>query len=219
MDTDAFYAPGEAERRSALGFRGDDFVVGMVASFRQEKSFCDLFEAARLARLRVPNLNLVSVGDGPMFDHYLKRHGAATQGAESDFAGAVRDVKPYLHAMDFPCLIPGSNEGFSNSALEKLATGLPLVVTDVGGNAEAVSHGLNGLVIAPGEPSALADALVTVHGNPELRRETGRQSRRGEEERFSLDRMWRNHVECYRSLLGTPDSRGCDSRSDAEVVV
>ncbi len=97
-------------------------------------------------------------------------------------------------------MIPGSNEGFSNAVLEKMATGLPLVVTDVGGNAEAVSDGCNGLVIPPRDASALANALVALHASDAMRRAMGRESRRLAEEQFSLERMWRAHIELYRSL-------------------
>ena len=54
------------------------------------------------------------------------------------FAGQVADVRPYLRALDVACLVPGGNEGFFNSIIEKMAMGLPLVVSDVVGNAEAV---------------------------------------------------------------------------------
>ncbi len=116
------------------------------------------------------------------------------------FVGAVRDVHAYLHAMDVACLIPGANEGFSNAVLEKMATGLPLVVTDVGGNAEAVSHGCNGFVIPPKDVRALVEALTTLHANAAMRRVMGRESRRLVEKQFSLERMWRAHIELYRAL-------------------
>ena len=60
------------------------------------------------------------------------------------FAGEVTDVRPWLWAMDVGCLTPGSNEGFSNAVIEQMATGLPMIVTDVGGNAEAVADGKTG---------------------------------------------------------------------------
>ena len=80
------------------------------------------------------------------------------------------------------------------------ATGLPLIVSDVGGNAEAVIDGRNGIVIPPNDADALARALVAMHDDPFRRRAMGCESRRLVEEQFSIERMWRSHEELYRLL-------------------
>lgn len=203
VDTEVFRPPTDDEVRRArntLGLADEDFVVGMVANFRPEKTHDALFAATLEARRQIPRLKLLLVGDGPLFERYRAQYGHPGSAVDALFVGAVRDVHAYLHAMDVACLIPGSNEGFSNAVLEDMASGLPLVVSDVGGNAEAVSDGCNGFVIPPGDVGALARALVALHENAGMRREMGRQSRRLVEQQFSLERMWRAHVELYRSL-------------------
>ena len=203
VDSEVFRPPAEDEirrSREALGLAAEDFVVGMVANFRPEKNHDVLFAAALEAGRRIPRLKLLLVGDGPLCAHYRALYGDPSSGIDAVFAGAVQDVHACLHAVDVACLIPGSNEGFSNAVLEKMATGLPLVVTDVGGNAEAVSHGCNGFVIPPKDVGALVEALTTLHADAAMRREMGRESRRLVEEQFSLERMWRAHIELYRSL-------------------
>ncbi len=203
VDTDVFRPPTDDEVRRArktLGLAADDFVVGMVANFRPEKNHDVLFDAALEAARQIPRLKILLVGDGPLCEQYRAQYGHPSSGVDARFAGAVEDVPACLHALDVGCLIPGSNEGFSNAVLEKMATGLPLVVTDVGGNAEAVSDGCNGLVIPPRDASALANALVALHASDAMRRAMGRESRRLAEEQFSLERMWRAHIELYRSL-------------------
>jgi glycosyltransferase involved in cell wall biosynthesis len=106
--------------------------------------------------------------------------------------------------MDVGCLTPGSNEGFSNAVIEQMATGLPMIVTDVGGNAEAVAQGESGYVIAPGASAALAQALRRLYQDAPLRAAMGRAARARAEERFSLDEMCARHAQLYRALLEPP---------------
>ena len=103
--------------------------------------------------------------------------------------------------MDVGCLTPGANEGFSNAVIEQMAAGLPMVVTDVGGNAEAVLDGENGLVIAPNDPVALRNALVSMFSDPARRAEWGRASRQRAEQCFSLASMCSEHAGLYRALV------------------
>jgi glycosyltransferase involved in cell wall biosynthesis len=203
VDTEVFRPPGalEASRaRQAAGFTEGDFVVGMVANFRPEKSHDVLFAGALEARRRIPELRLLLVGGGPLLERYRERYGHPASGIDAVFVGVAQNVQPYLHSMDVACLVPGSNEGFSNAVLEKMAAGLPLVVTDVGGNVEAVVDGRNGIVIPPNDAGALARAIVAMHADRDRRQAMGRESRRLAEERFSLERMWRSHEDLYRSL-------------------
>ena len=101
------------------------------------------------------------------------------------------------------CLTPGSNEGFSNAVVEQMAVGLPMIVTDVGGNAEAVVDGENGRVIPPQDATSFSSALIDLHGNPARAAVMGRASRTRVEERFSLERMCAEHVRLYRSLCAS----------------
>lgn len=203
VDIEVFRPPAAAEMacaKEALGFGNRDFVVGMVANFRPEKNHDVLFAGALEAKRKIPGLKLLLVGGGPLFEHYKTRYGHPSSGVGAVFSGPSKRIQQYLHAMDVACLIPGANEGFSNAVLEKMATGLPLVVSDIGGNAEAVINGRNGIVIPPNDHCALARALVVMHADPVKRRAMGRDSRRLVEEQFSLDRMWHSYEELYHSL-------------------
>jgi glycosyltransferase involved in cell wall biosynthesis len=85
--------------------------------------------------------------------------------------------------------------------LEKMAMGLPMIVTDVGGNAEAVIDGENGIVIPPADADAFCAALIGLHADAQRRLAMGRRSRQLVEERYSLQDMCRNHEMLYRSLM------------------
>lgn len=204
VDSEIFRPPEPQEAASArqsLGLAPSDFVVGMVANFRPEKNHEALFAGALKAKPSIPELKLLLIGGGPLFEHYSARYGHPASGdLDAIFTGSVHDVQRYLYAMDVACLIPKANEGFSNAVLEKMATGLPLIVSDIGGNAEAVTDGQNGFVIPPNDIGALRQALVSLHADPFERSNMGRESRRRVEQEFSLELMWRSHEKLYHSL-------------------
>ena len=187
-----------AAAKRCLGFGPDDFVVGMVAGFRPEKNHEMFFEGAARVREKIPNLKLLAVGGGPLLEKFRQRY--AEQGDWVKFTGDARDVVSALHAMEVGCLLPSMNEGFSNAVVEKMATGLPVIVTDVGGNAEAVINGENGYVIRPLDTAEFARALTDLHADAGRRAAMGRRSRELVEQKFSLEQMCRRHESLYREL-------------------
>jgi glycosyltransferase involved in cell wall biosynthesis len=103
------------------------------------------------------------------------------------------------------------NEGFANAALEGMSTGLPVVVSDAGGNPEVVDHQVTGLVFRRGDPEALASAVVRICKDPELARSMGRAGRERVTAIFGVDHLVRRHEEMYSDLVsGGPLKRGWD---------
>jgi glycosyltransferase involved in cell wall biosynthesis len=203
VDIARFTVPSAQQRRDArthLGFAADDFVVGMVAGFRPEKNHEVFFAGLLQAAPSIPSLKVLALGAGPLLGQFRERIAQTVLAARTVFTGDVSEVVPFLWAMDVGCLTSGSNEGFSNAIVEQMAVGLPVIVTDVGGNAEAVVDGENGRVIRPRDAAALAWALIDLHGNPARVAAMGHASRTRVEERFSLERMCAEHVRLYRCL-------------------
>jgi len=189
-----------AEARKHFGFAETDFVVGMVAAFRAEKNHDVFFDGLSRAASEIPSLRVLAVGAGPLLTHFRDRVSGAPLGDRTLFTGEVSEVLPCLWSMDVGCLTPGSNEGFSNAVIEQMAAGLPMVVTNVGGNGEAVVNGGNGFVVPPFDAEALSKALIEVHGDPVRAAAMGRASRQRAVERFSLERMCSEHGRLYLSL-------------------
>jgi glycosyltransferase involved in cell wall biosynthesis len=92
-------------------------------------------------------------------------------------------------------------EGFSNAVLEAMALGLPMIVTDVGGNAEAVNHHETGIVVPPADRNELARAIVTLAHNASLRSRYGAAGRQRVSADFGVDPMLIEHERLYRVLL------------------
>jgi len=208
VDAVRFQPPSAEQRRAArerLGFTDEDFVVGIVAGFRAEKNHDVFFEGVSRVASSLPALKVLAVGGGELFAHFRERVAATAVGARTLFAGDVPDVLPFLWAMDVGCLTPGSNEGFSNAVLEQMATGLPMIVSDVGGNPEAVADGQTGFVIPPRDAVALGKALVLMHEDAAQRSAMGRASRARVEAQFSLVHMCAEHARLY-TVLCRPDA-------------
>jgi glycosyltransferase involved in cell wall biosynthesis len=190
-----------AAAKARLGFAAEDFVVGCVAGFRPEKNHDVFFDGVARVATAIPSLRVLAVGGGPLLEHYRTQIARSELGPRTLFTGDLPDVVGALWAMDVGCLTPGGNEGFSNAVVEQMAVGLPMIVTDVGGNAEAVAHGVNGWVIPPNDAAALARALLELHADSERRAAMARASRTRAANRFSLERMCQEHARLYVSLL------------------
>jgi glycosyltransferase involved in cell wall biosynthesis len=200
-----WFAPPTAEQRTQarerLGFTGEDFVVGMIARFRPEKGHDILLTGALCAAAGIPSLRILAIGGGPLLESLRSRFRRECDSRRIQLLDDVTDVRTHLYAMDVGCLLPTGNEGFSNSILEKMAVGLPLIVTRVGGNSEAVIDGENGLVIPPRDVAAFQRALVTLHSDPARRLSMGQRSRQMVEQKFTVERMCREHAALYSSLM------------------
>jgi glycosyltransferase involved in cell wall biosynthesis len=203
VDSERFAVPSAAQRaeaRARLGLAADEFVVGMVAGFRPEKNHEVFFDGLLQALPGISTLKVLAVGGGPLLGQWRERIAHSELGPRTTFAGSVADVLPYLWAMDVGCLTPGSNEGFSNAVIEQMAVGLPMIVSDVGGNAEAVIDGKTGCVIPPRDSAKLRDALTALYRDRARAESMGRAARIRVQERFSLQRMCAEHERLYLSL-------------------
>jgi L-malate glycosyltransferase len=184
------------EARRLLGVADGEILVGNISCMRPVKAVDQFVEAARIALQTDPTLRFVIVGDGtemPAIRAQVGRHGIEDR---VRLAGAQEDVLPYLAAMDIGVL-SSLGEGFSNSLLEYMASGLAVVATDVGGNREAL--GETGILVPPGNPAALADSILQLR-DLELRDRLGREARI-RVERFSLEQAEQRMEEIYSELL------------------
>jgi glycosyltransferase involved in cell wall biosynthesis len=116
-------------------------------------------------------------------------------------AGARDDVPALMAAMDL-FVLPSLAEGISNTILEAMACGLPVVATRVGGNAELVVEGRTGALVERANPAAMAAALAGYVHDPERRREHGAAARQRIEEGFSLAGMVARYTDLYDELSG-----------------
>ena len=185
--------------RSELGIPPNAFVVGSVAHFRPEKGYQYFFEAARKIRPMVSALKVLCVGVIPPERTEKMVRDEANLGEDVLLPGYVKNVTDYLSIMDVACLTPYANEGFSNALLEQMALGRAVVATDVGGNAEAIEHGVSGFIVPPRDANAMAEALLRLYRDPSLRQAMGMQARARVEKHFTISKMINELEQFYLS--------------------
>lgn len=171
VDLQRFTPPYDDDRdrmRRALGIRPDAFVMGSVGSLTPIKRYDVLLDATARTARSLGNLHLVVVGDGPLREKLQSQAGSAGIEDIVTFTGMREDIPDLLACMDV-YICSSESEGMSNALLEASAAGLPCIATDVGDNALLVRDGVEGLIIRPGSPMLLADAITQL-----ARAETGR---------------------------------------------
>jgi len=197
-------APDAAARRAAtraeLGLDDTAVVVVCVANLRREKGHDVLLAAAARLRADHPESPVVVLlaGQGPLADELAATHERLGLGGTVRLLGERRDVLDVLAAADVFCLA-SRHEGLPVALMEALAVGLPVVATCVGGVPELVTDGVEGRLVPPDEPAALADALAAVAGDVQAREAMATAAaRRGET--VGMGPAARRLTERYREL-------------------
>ena len=159
--------------------------VGRLTSLKGMSVLLDAMVAIRDA---VPRVELVVIGDGPdrdAFEAHARRLGIDSS---VSFRGvrSPQEVADALASTDV-FVLPSFAEGVPVSLMEALAAGVPVVSTPVGGVTELVEHGVNGMLVRPADPDALASAVTELLGDPDRRREMGAAGRRAVAADFDAD--------------------------------
>jgi glycosyltransferase involved in cell wall biosynthesis len=199
VDGEAFSPEvSEAGIRARLGVPDGSVLILAIGRLVEKKGFRHLIDAAA----GVAGAHVVIAGDGDLRAELAAR--AHARGAAVTFCGALdRDsVRAALAAADIvavPSVVDsaGNVDGLPNTLLEALAAARAVVASRVAGIPDVVTHGVNGLLVAPGDPRALAAALAELAASAELRRRLGSEARRLALSRLSWDDGARSFEECY----------------------
>jgi glycosyltransferase involved in cell wall biosynthesis len=204
---DAAAGPGI---RDELGIPPGAPVVGAVCRLHPVKRLGDLLEAAALLAPRHPEARVVIVGPltgSPVFEacaRELRRLAARLGlGRRVILTGARTDV-PRILAELTVSVLPSESEGLSNTLLESMAAGVPVVATAVGGTPEVVEDGISGLLVPPADPASLAAAIGCLLEAPRMAAAIGAAGRRRVADRFGLERMVEATTRLYQRLLARP---------------
>lgn len=176
--------------------------IVMVACLREEKRIDVLVAAAPRVLARHPDAGFTIVGDGPCRAKLVSLVDDARLADHVTFLGHRDDVPDVLAQADV-LVLPSQSEAFPNAIIEGMAAGLPVVATRVGGIPELVVEGQTGRLVPPGDPAALAGALIDVLDSPGRAAAWGREGRAIVERTYSFDRM----VEQLETLYETEMER------------
>ncbi len=194
-----------ADHNAAREHSDDRPLVLAVGNIRHVKGHDILIQAAARVLERLPYVRFAIAGEvleTAYFDQLQAQIEHEGMGASTQFLGGVRDLSATLQKADI-LVLPSRSEGFSNALIEAMAYGLPVVATAVGGNAEAVDHGVTGLLVPVEDVKALADALLVLLMAPALAKQMGTAGQLRWREEFTAAAMMQKTVTTYRTVLGT----------------
>lgn len=206
VDTDRFHPVGPDHSLPGSPFaRSDHWVVGTVGRMQTVKDQPMLVRAFVRALQIDPALRtrirLAMIGDGPLRAECEQLLAAAGASNFAWLPGERHDIPEIMGGLD--CFVlPSLAEGISNTILEAMASGLPVIATDVGGNADLVAAGITGQLVPPGDLEELAQEIVALANNPASARRMGQLGRERVEEKFSMKAMVAAYLGTYDKLLG-----------------
>ncbi len=212
VDTQRFSPRADVRRRlrKERGIPAGSFLIGSVGRMVPIKDYGTLLRAAEILIRGGLDVRVLLVGSGAELAGLQRYAGGSTELAGRVwFTGAVHNVPELLNAMD-AYVLPSICEGMSNTLLEAMASGLPVVATRVGGNPEVVEENRAGRLFSPRDADGLARCLLPLVRNKELRNGLGAAARRRAVERFSLERMLQEYQNLYWELA---DRRGLLGRN------
>ena len=201
VDGERFHAGvSGASVRDELGL-GRAPVVGLVANIRGSKGHNIFLEAARAVVASEPAARLLIVGDGVGFEEVSRRVRDMGLDAHVRLTGFRRDIPEVMAALDVLVLPSIRSEAIPQVIPQALAVGTPVVASTVGGSPELIRDGENGRLVPPGDAKALADAILTLLGDPERARAMARAGQALIQERYSIDATMTRTTAVYRTLL------------------
>ena len=190
-----------AQLRAMMGIAPDRKVVLIVGRLSLEKDHLTLLDAINMLRSTLTP-HLVIVGDGPerpRIEERIRRLGLTEY---VTFTGQQNSAEPWYGIADL-AVLSSLSEGSPNALLEAMATGVPVVATAVGGVPEIVTHEESALLISPGDPKAMSDAMVRLLTQPEVAERLTKRSHQLILERYQPDARMRKLVSIYRAVAAS----------------
>lgn len=196
------FSPGPSDVRAQLGLPAAAPVIGFVGRLTRDKGIPELIEAFESILRAEPECRLLLVG---WYDASEDALDVSTRARIANHpriisAGFVTDPAPYYRAMDI-LVLPTWREGFPNVVLEAAATGIPAITTVCTGSRDSVIPEVTGLLIPPGCPEAICDAVLKLLRDPDRRRRMGRAARAWVLKHYAHDRVLGLVTAYYISLL------------------
>ena len=186
-----------------LGLKSDAFIIVCVANLTAHKGHKDLLLALNLIRNDLPSdWKLLCLGrDRGEYEDLVSLVKQCNFESHVLLLGSVEDIGEYLKASDIGVLV-SYREGFSNSVLEYMSYGLPTVVSDVGGNGEAITHGEEGFVVRPKDVDEIGKYVLALSGSSELRAYMSQNARCKVIREFNIEKCVENYDAMYKKVLG-----------------
>ena len=173
-------------------------VVGMVATFSKFKDYDTYIKAAQIVLRQRNDVTFLAIGDGPNLEN-IRKSLSLDLYQRILFPGRLKDVESVVNIFDVGVLSTHS-EGISNSIMEYMALGKPVVATDSGGNNELVLEGRTGFLVSTSDAVQMGNCIERLLKDSELARRMGAKGKQRIEKEFSIERMTDNFLALYREI-------------------
>ena len=182
--------------RLGLGFVETDHLMTLVATFKRQKGHRFLLEALSSLVPQFPNLHVLFVGDGELRDDLQSLTQKLNLEKNVHFLGMRQDI-PEILAISDSFVLPSLWEGLPMALIEAMASGLPVVATDVSGTRQVMVPGETGILVVPGDADELADAITQLLTNPARAHAMGTSARQRVENLFSAQKQAREYMSLF----------------------
>jgi len=175
-------------------------IILSIGRLSHQKGFTYLVDAAAMLKNERDDFLIIVLGEGKLRESLL--HRARSAGVENliQFPGFVKSVGPYIRGCDF-FVLPSLYEGLSNAALEAMACGKPAILSNIPGTEEIITSGVNGMLVPPGDPAALAKGMSELLSDENKRSQYGKLSCRHVREYFTIEGMVKNLEQYFERAL------------------
>jgi glycosyltransferase involved in cell wall biosynthesis len=187
------------EARERVGVSGSSLVLGAVGRLEEQKGHTYLLAALPELKREIPELTVLLVGEGRRQEDLRRQVEDLGLQSTVRFLGTRRDLPEIFRALDI-LVQPSLWEGLPLALLKAMGAGLPVVATRVSGSREVIEDGVNGHLVAPGDPEALARVILDLARQPEARRRLGAAARGTVAARYSQEAMLKWLEELYLEL-------------------
>ncbi len=183
--------------REQLGFDKQARIISVVATFKEQKGHRFLIDAASELVKRYPDLLILFIGDGGLRGDLKRQTEEQKLVNHIQFLGTRQDIPDLLAASDL-FVLPSLWEGLPMALVEAMASGLPIVATDVSGSRQAIQSGETGILVPPGDADELVEAITNLLTNPDIGTKMGVAARLSAEQEFSSRKQALDHIALYQ---------------------
>lgn len=197
VDVDRYQMPVDRTRiRQALGLADNARLAAVVATFKEQKGHRFLIDTLPEILLRFPDLHILFIGEGELGNQLKAQTASLGLQKHIHFLGFRNDIPELLRASDY-FVLPSLWEGLPMALIEAMASGLPVIATEVSGTREVMIGGQTGLLVPPGDAGRLKDALICLLSDPAQARSMGAAGHRRIVEQFSAAKQAHEHLALY----------------------
>jgi glycosyltransferase involved in cell wall biosynthesis len=217
VDARLFRLPASGSLREEFHIGEEDSLIGFVGRLDEQKGLLTLLEAMALLVEQHRNAKLVLAGDGNLRASVQEFLRSRNLDRHAYLAGFRENIPEFLRGIDF-LVMPSNWEGFGYAAVEAMAAGKAVVASNVSSLPEIIEDRRTGLLVPPRSPERLADAMVMLVDNPQLRNSMGKAGARKVENVFSLPTMVANVESLLLEAASLPGGAGAPQNSSRSPV-